>query len=123
MWEFWRGKLSKGRASPHSTVDAGSPRHSDRRAPAVVNFKDLNLSVDDELSEDAQHELAAHEDEDPTNKAAISQRSKAMRSGAQKTKLIIIMVGLPGRGKTFLCNKLKCYLNWCVRAVVAVPHM
>lgn len=21
-------------------------------------------------------------------------------------------VGLPGRGKTFLCNKLKCYLNW-----------
>ena len=22
------------------------------------------------------------------------------------------MVGLPGRGKTFLCNKLKCYLNW-----------
>jgi 6-phosphofructo-2-kinase/fructose-2,6-biphosphatase len=27
-------------------------------------------------------------------------------------QLIIIMVGLPGRGKTFLCNKLKCYLNW-----------
>jgi 6-phosphofructo-2-kinase/fructose-2,6-biphosphatase len=23
-----------------------------------------------------------------------------------------------GRGKTFLCNKLKCYLNWC--AVVCV---
>lgn len=22
------------------------------------------------------------------------------------------MVGLPGRGKTFLCNKLVCYLNW-----------
>jgi signal recognition particle GTPase len=37
-----------------------------------------------------------------------------MRSGAQKNKLIIIMVGLPGRGKTFLCNKLKCYLNWWV---------
>ncbi|MEW5299781.1 MAG: hypothetical protein WDW36_002760 [Sanguina aurantia] len=26
--------------------------------------------------------------------------------------LIIIMCGLPGRGKTFLCNKIKCYLNW-----------
>jgi signal recognition particle GTPase len=60
--------------------------------------------------------LAYHEDEDPTNKAAIIQRSKSMRSGAQKNKLIIIMVGLPGRGKTFLCNKLKCYLNWCVPA-------
>jgi hypothetical protein len=59
-----------------------------------------------------QHESAYHEDEDPTNKAAIIQRSKSMRSGAQKNKLIIIMVGLPGRGKTFLCNKLKCYLNW-----------
>lgn len=23
-----------------------------------------------------------------------------------------LQVGLPGRGKTFLCNKLKCYLNW-----------
>jgi len=22
------------------------------------------------------------------------------------------MVGLPGRGKTFLCNKLRCYLSW-----------
>ena len=29
-------------------------------------------------------------------------------------KLVIILVGLPGRGKTFLCNKLMCYLNWCV---------
>ncbi|WIA42087.1 hypothetical protein OEZ86_009363 [Tetradesmus obliquus] len=112
MWEFWRGKLSKGRTSPRSTANAGSPRNPDRRAPAVVNFKDLNLSVDDELSEDAQAESAYHEDEDPTNKAAIIQRSKSLRSGAQKNKLIIIMVGLPGRGKTFLCNKLKCYLNW-----------
>ncbi len=34
--------------------------------------------------------------------------------GAQRNKLILIMVGLPGRGKTFLCNKLKCYLNWWV---------
>ncbi|KAG1672615.1 hypothetical protein FOA52_002095 [Chlamydomonas sp. UWO 241] len=29
-----------------------------------------------------------------------------------RTKQVIIMVGLPGRGKTFLCNKLKRYLNW-----------
>lgn len=81
-----------------------------------MNFKDLNLSVDDELSEDAHAESGYHEDEDPTNKATII-RTKSIRSGAQKNKLIIIMVGLPGRGKTFLCNKLKCYLNWCVVCV------
>ena len=34
-------------------------------------------------------------------------------SSQEKSKLIIILVGLPGRGKTFLCNKLICYLNWC----------
>jgi hypothetical protein len=75
--EFWRGKLSSkssraslralsasaGSASraggssdaaqppgqPHSGAQ-GQPQP--RRPPAVVNFKDLNLSVDDELSED-----------------------------------------------------------------------
>ena len=26
--------------------------------------------------------------------------------------LLLLQVGLPGRGKTFVCNKLKCYLNW-----------
>ncbi len=25
-----------------------------------------------------------------------------------------------GRGKTFLCNKLKCYLNWCAVVCVCV---
>lgn len=30
----------------------------------------------------------------------------------EKQKLIIILVGLPARGKTFLCNKIMCYLNW-----------
>jgi signal recognition particle GTPase len=28
------------------------------------------------------------------------------------TKLLIVMVGLPGRGKTWLAFKLKNYLNW-----------
>ncbi len=42
------------------------------------------------------------------------QLSAVRRSGTtvRKNKLVIIMVGLPGRGKTFLCNKLCCYLNW-----------
>ena len=29
-----------------------------------------------------------------------------------RQKLIVCLVGLPARGKTFLCNKLMCYLNW-----------
>lgn len=33
-------------------------------------------------------------------------------------RLAVIMVGLPARGKTFLCNKLKCYLNWWVPVCV-----
>jgi 6-phosphofructo-2-kinase/fructose-2,6-biphosphatase len=64
-------------------------------------------------------------DDDPTNKRAIIARSTSRggvprprgRAGgrggsATSTKLIVIMVGLPGRGKTFLCNKLRCYLSW-----------
>lgn len=109
--EFWRGKFAKGRTASGSMAEAGSPRTLERRNTAVVNFKDLNLSVDDELSEDLHTDSGYHEDEDPTNKTAII-RTKSIRSGAQKSKLIIVMVGLPGRGKTFLCNKLKCYLNW-----------
>lgn len=35
------------------------------------------------------------------------------RKRVDRQKLIVILVGLPARGKTFLCNKLMCYLNWC----------
>eukprot|EP00879_Flechtneria_rotunda_P002468 GHRR01002665.1.p1 GENE.GHRR01002665.1~~GHRR01002665.1.p1 ORF type:complete len:295 (+),score=82.06 GHRR01002665.1:270-1154(+) len=108
MWEFWRGKLNTDHTSPRSNVFP--LKANDQRGSAVVNFKDLNLSVD-ELPDDVHTDSSYHEDEDPTNKAAII-RTKGIRSDAQKNKLIIIMVGLPGRGKTFLCNKLKCYLNW-----------
>ncbi len=38
-----------------------------------------------------------------------------------RQKLIIILVGLPGRGKTFLCNKLMCYLNWCAAGLRGNP--
>ncbi|GLI68462.1 hypothetical protein VaNZ11_012887 [Volvox africanus] len=49
-----------------------------------------------------------------THPAAAQGTSRIRTSGAlvRKNKLVIIMVGLPGRGKTFLCNKLCCYLNW-----------
>jgi hypothetical protein len=40
------------------------------------------------------------------------RRQKLRLKRAERQKLIVIMVGLPARGKTFLCNKLMCYLNW-----------
>ena len=47
----------------------------------------------------------------------IAARGGAGGSGKRRKrvelqKLIVILVGLPARGKTFLCNKLMCYLNW-----------
>ena len=47
---------------------------------------------------------------------AVGRKSKRR---PDRQKLIIILVGLPGRGKTFLCNKLICYLNWCAVLVSA----
>ncbi|KAL4428238.1 hypothetical protein ABPG75_002327 [Micractinium tetrahymenae] len=38
--------------------------------------------------------------------------SARRRKRVDRQKLIVILVGLPARGKTFLCNKLMCYLNW-----------
>lgn len=57
---------------------------------------------------------------DVTNKREIIRSHRLVRRGIEKNKLIIIMVGLPGRGKTFLCNKLKCYLNWCAAETAAI---
>jgi hypothetical protein len=39
-----------------------------------------------------------------------ARRRKPKRVDRQR--LIVLLVGLPARGKTFLCNKLMCYLNW-----------
>lgn len=44
--------------------------------------------------------------------ASSHHRRRRARARVDRQKLIIILVGLPGRGKTFLCNKLLCYLNW-----------
>lgn len=111
MWEFWRGKLGKTRrGEPRKTLATSTT--AERRSLQVVNFKDLNLSVDDELESEESWDQGQG-DEDPTNKVLIARHSNSLnRAIVQKNKLIIIMVGLPGRGKTFLCNKLKCYLNW-----------
>ena len=47
-----------------------------------------------------------------TSLTSSHHRRRRARARVDRQKLIIILVGLPGRGKTFLCNKLLCYLNW-----------
>lgn len=37
---------------------------------------------------------------------------KKREKKVDRQKLVIILVGLPARGKTFLCNKIMCYFNW-----------
>ena len=53
------------------------------------------------------------EDAEPISENTADLVTVAKKSSQEKRKLVIIMVGLPGRGKTYLCNKLMCYLNWC----------
>jgi 6-phosphofructo-2-kinase len=53
------------------------------------------------------------DDSDVVLESTTELVASAKRTSQEKRKLVIIMVGLPGRGKTYLCNKLMCYLNWC----------
>ncbi|KAG2451906.1 hypothetical protein HYH02_003681 [Chlamydomonas schloesseri] len=124
MWEIWRsrsyqhlaalgqrgvytGARTETGASLHGThsPEASTPTGLARIASGTVNFKDLSIRADDadEGDEDDGHS------EDSTNKSAILIKPPKI---PERTKYVIILVGLPGRGKTFLCNKLKCYLNW-----------
>lgn len=45
-------------------------------------------------------------------KLRLAKTEQQQQRIASKQKLIIILVGLPARGKTFLCTKIMCYLNW-----------
>jgi 6-phosphofructo-2-kinase len=57
-----------------------------------------------------------NDDEGAEPQASSVDLLNSAKTSQEKKKLILIMVGLPGRGKTYLCNKLMCYLNWCARA-------
>ncbi|GLC46274.1 hypothetical protein PLESTB_000596000 [Pleodorina starrii] len=114
MYEIWRSRTSLNtfpRQRPDGTqspvYEAGTP--VGRIHSGVVNFKDISIgpealeTADGDINEDDRHS------EDSTNKSAILLKPPKVPS---RTKYVIILVGLPGRGKTFLCNKIKCYLNW-----------
>ena len=65
-------------------------------------------------SEDGESELSEIDNASGEALSATEtpDRLTRRRQRVDRQKLIIILVGLPGRGKTFLCNKLMCYLNW-----------
>ena len=48
----------------------------------------------------------------PQASLKVARPHQQLQQNAVRQKLIIVLVGLPARGKTFLCNKIMCYLNW-----------
>lgn len=109
MWEYWRGRLSGNNRSQRTSVGGDGASHTGGHSntpsrATTVNFKDLTLVGDDSESDDA----ADYSCEERIH----SNRQRHLKKVVKRNKLIIIMVGLPGRGKTFLCNKLVSYLNW-----------
>ncbi|GLI69499.1 hypothetical protein VaNZ11_014133 [Volvox africanus] len=113
MYEIWRSRSSLGFQRPKldgtqsPVFEASTPLG--RIHSATVNFKDISIGPEAlELAEGDIEEDDRHS-EDSTNKSAILLKPPR---GPHRTKYVIILVGLPGRGKTFLCNKIKCYLNW-----------
>lgn len=93
-----------------------SKRGRKPRGAAGVQFQDQQLRTEFELGASQPTSMAS--EDDVGNTAEIMRQ--ASRTSQEKRKLVIIMVGLPGRGKTYLCNKLMCYLNWCVDRAVRV---
>lgn len=69
---------------------------------------DSELSIDHLDSSGASPAGAAAQ----SSRAATPTLLKSERSTVRRQKLVIILVGLPARGKTFLCNKLMRYFNW-----------
>jgi hypothetical protein len=40
------------------------------------------------------------------------ERGDLMASEINRNKVVLVMVGLPGRGKSFISRKIELYLSW-----------
>ncbi|KAI8473607.1 MAG: 6-phosphofructo-2-kinase-domain-containing protein [Monoraphidium minutum] len=82
----------------------------------VISFKDLRLVSTGGTDPDEEEYEAGRRRSNPSlgplggssNIDAHNPSGVTVNNG----RLAVIMVGLPARGKTFLCNKLMAYLNW-----------
>jgi hypothetical protein len=105
-----------------------------RPSAAHVYFKDLKMldadgeEEEDDAADDADAAAARARSPPPPRAPADGPPSPAYVEGAaspsgalsprapgrrvQRQRLVIVLVGLPARGKTFLCNKLLRYFNW-----------
>eukprot|EP00798_Chlamydomonas_sp_ICE-L_P030023 gene30023-17917_t len=111
MWDILHTRLKRettpksasvGTPPNNAASDWPSEPHSASKISAAVNFKDLNLMVhDDDSSSDGEYET-----QQSSGSSSVRVKRRMVRS-----KQVIIMVGLPGRGKTWLCHKLRLYLN------------
>ena len=99
---------------PRQLPDAGPPANSTH-----VYFKDVIIAASDDSEDESEPASEREEAGEGGMRRRVSRRRKLR---IDRQKLIIILVGLPGRGKTFLCNKLMCYLNWCAAAAAAAAH-
>jgi hypothetical protein len=121
MWHFLRsGKNDSSGSIPDLATQQQGPGQTQQRQgraraskleklmSRVISFKDLRISVEHtSIAEDgAAGPLGSQ------SRGSTLLSGQPPRVAVEKNKLVIIMVGLPARGKTFLCNKLLCYLNW-----------
>ena len=116
MWDYWRSHKSLASSDSSNSVSESSypkPKRSQRDLrkfiSRVISFKDLRISVEHASAPEGEA-TAAHIGSDAPSQSL--SKSQSTRVAVEKNKLVIIMVGLPARGKTFLCNKVRGYLNW-----------
>ncbi|KIZ00666.1 putative 6-phosphofructo-2-kinase PB17E12.14c, partial [Monoraphidium neglectum] len=110
------------RGAPNSAPDgflrpASSIKELKELVRKVISFKDLRLVSTDGCEDYTEADLWAERRRSNPSSNGPSSSSNIdahIPSGVtvDNGRLAVVMVGLPARGKTFLCNKLLAYLNW-----------
>ncbi|KDD73400.1 hypothetical protein H632_c2215p1, partial [Helicosporidium sp. ATCC 50920] len=114
MWEFWRkhgddNPPNKVTSKRVSSDEPSTEMKDTGDSPTHIKFKDLRLLAH-QYSSDEEDQAVDGAGGGPQSDGGQS-KNKNRKKRVDRQKLIVIFVGLPARGKTFLCNKLLRYLN------------